>query len=125
MSSRPLLRPQQVITNGDMSGDVTSLVTNINMISCVGYTISWTGTPTGTFSVEVSQDYIQPVGVQPDQLNSGTWVAVNLSVPVVAAGTADTAFIDVDITGAAYVRLKYTRTSGTGTLNAFIAGKVV
>lgn len=108
-----------------MSSDVTSLVTNINMISCIGYTISWTGTPTGTFSVEVSQDYVAPVGVQDEPLNAGTWVAVNLSVPVVASGTPDTAFIDVDITGAAYVRLKYTRTSGTGTLNATIAGKVI
>lgn len=125
MSSRPLLRPQQVITNGDMSSDVTSLVTNINMISCVGYTISWTGTPTGTFSVEVSQDYIQPVGVQPDQLNSGTWVPVTLSTSVAATGGADTAFIDIDVTGAAYVRLKYTRVSGTGTLNATLAGKVI
>lgn len=125
MSSRPLLRPQKVIINGDMSSDVTSLVTNINMISCIGYTISWTGTPTGTFSVEVSQDYVAPVGVQDEPLNAGTWVAVNLSVPVVASGTPDTAFIDVDITGAAYVRLKYTRTSGTGTLNATIAGKVI
>jgi len=108
-----------------MSANVTSLITNINMISCVGYTLSWTGTPTGTFSVEVSQDYIQPVGVQPEQLDSGTWVPVTLSNPVVAAGVADTAFIDIDVTGAAYIRLKYTRTSGTGTLNATMAGKVM
>jgi len=125
MSSRPLLRPQKVIVNGDMSSSVTSLVTNINMISCVGYTVAWTGTPTGTFSVEVSQDYVAPVGVQDEPLNAGTWVPLTLSVPVLAAGTADTAFIDVDVTGAAYVRLVYTATSGSGTLNATIAGKVI
>ena len=95
------------------------------MISCVGYTVAWTGTPTGTFSVEVSQDYVAPVGVQDEPLNAGTWVPLTLSVPVLAAGTADTAFIDVDVTGAAYVRLVYTATSGSGTLNATIAGKVI
>ena len=125
MSSRPLLRPQKVVTNQSMASNVTSLVTNINMMGCVSYNISWTGTPTGTFSVQVCNDYVQPVGVQDHPLTSGTWVDIPLSSVVTAAGVADTAFIDVDVIGAAYIRLVYTRFAGTGTLNATLAGKVI
>lgn len=105
----------------------TSLVTNINMISLASYTISWGNNVTGDFEVELSNDYIQPVGVQPEQLDSGTWVPVVLNNPVSAAGTADTAFIDIALTGAAYIRLKFTDTSGglgSGTITATLAGKV-
>lgn len=94
-------------------------------MGCVSYNISWTGTPTGTFSVQVCNDYVQPVGVQDYPLTSGTWVDIPLSSVVTAAGVADTAFIDVDVIGAAYIRLVYTRIAGTGTLNATLAGKVI
>lgn len=127
MSSRVLLKPQQVITNAVADQNRTSLVTNVNMISMASYTIAWANGVTGGFDVEVSNDYIAPVGVQPEQLDSGTWVPVALTTAVTAAGTADTAFIDIALTGAAYIRLKFTDTSsglGTGLINAWLAGKV-
>lgn len=127
MSSRPLLKPQVVMNAVVADQDRTSLVTNTNMVSMPSYTISWGNSVTGTFNVEVSNDYIAPVGVQPEQLDSGTWVPVSLTVPVTATGTADTAFIDVALIGAAYIRLRFTDGSagaGTGTITATLAGKV-
>mgnify|MGYP000101883020 CR=1 FL=1 len=124
MSSRPLLKPQSVVTNGNMATSLTSLATNINMVSILSYTIVWTGSPTGTFSVQVSNDYIpNPLGVQDAPVNAGTWVALSLSTTVAPAGSGSSAFIDIDTCGAAWIRLVYTRSSGTGTLNATIAGK--
>jgi len=127
MSSRPLLRPQQVITEAVADQNRTSLVTNINMHSMVSYTIYWENAVTGDFTVEVSNDYVAPVGVQDYGLDSGTWVPLSLSTNVQATGTADSALIDVVLTGAAYIRLVFTDTSGgagTGKINAWLAGKV-
>jgi len=127
MSSRPLLKPQKVMDAVVANQDRTSLVTNTNMVSMPSYAIAWENNVTGTFTVEVSNDYIAPVGVQPEQVDSGTWVPVSLTTPVVAAGTADTAFIDVALIGAAYIRLKFTDGSsgtGSGTITATLAGKV-
>lgn len=105
----------------------TSLVTNINMVSMVSYTVFWENGVTGDFSVEVCNDYVAPIGVQNYDLDNGHWVPLTLSTPVSAAGTADSALIDVVLTASCYVRLVFTDTSGgmgTGTINAWLAGKV-
>lgn len=122
MSSRPFLKPFPVIVDGDMSGDITSDVTIINYMSGVSYDISWTGTPTGTFSVEVSNSY----STNPDGsvANAGTWSAVTLSGSVTASGSADNGMINLAGLEVYAIRLVYTATSGTGTLNAVICGKV-
>ena len=127
MSSRPLLKPQQVMTDLVADQNRTSLVTNINMMSMVSYNVFWENGVTGGFTVEVCNDYVAPVGVQDYPLNSGTWVPLALSTTVTAAGTADSALIDIVLTSACYIRLVFTDTSGgmgTGLINAWLAGKV-
>ncbi len=130
MSSRPLLSPQSVITNGDMStATLTSLVTIIQNISMLSYAVSWSGsTPVGTITVEVSNDYSQ--NVNGSVRNAGTWTALTFSVSgstassLPVSGNTGTGFIDIDQLGAYAVRLKYTKVSGTGTLQSVINGKV-
>lgn len=127
MSSRPLLKPQQVMVDQVADQNRTSLVTNINMVSMISYNVFWENGVTGDFSVEVCNDYVAPVGVQNYQLDSGHWVPLVLTASVTAAGVADSALIDVVLTSACYVRLVFTDTSGgvgTGLINAWIAGKV-
>jgi hypothetical protein len=127
MASRPLLKPQQVMTDAVANQNRTSLITNINMVSMVSYNVYWEASTTGTFSVQVCNDYVNPVGVQNYDLDSGHWVPLTLTTPVTAVGTADSALIDVVLTGSCYVRLVFTDTSGgsgTGKINAWIAGKV-
>jgi hypothetical protein len=127
MSSRPLLKPQQVMTNAVANQNRTSLVTNINMISMVSYTVFWEANVTGTFSVQVCNDYVAPVGVQNYDLDNGHWVALTLTTPVTATGTADSALIDIVLTAPAYIRLVFTDTSGgtgSGTINSWLSGKV-
>lgn len=124
MASRPLLTPHKVIENGVMTGTtvLTSSVTVIQNISYIGYSVSFTGTPTGTFSVEVSNDYsINPDG---SVRNAGTWTPITLTGSPVASGSAGTGFIDIDGIAAYAIRLKYTNTSGSGVLNAYVNGKV-
>jgi len=127
MSSRPLLKPQQVMTDLLADQNRTSLVTNINMISMISYNVFWENGVTGAFSVEVCNDYVAPIGVQDYPLNSGTWVPLVLTSAVSATGTADSALIDVVLTSASYIRLVFTDGSGgagTGLINAWLAGKV-
>ena len=105
-----------------MTSTVTSAVTVIKMLSQISYDISWTGAPIGTFYVQVSNTYSQ--NADGTILNPGNWTSLTLSAPTAAAGSASNGFIDVDATGAYAIRLQYVPSSGTGTLNATIAGKV-
>lgn len=127
MSSRPLLRPQVVLPPTLTNTNLTSEVTNINMISLVSYNVVWQNGVVGTITVEGCNDYVNPVGVQDQQQSSGSWVPVPLTAPVAPAGVADDALIALTQVPFCYVRLVFTDGSGganVGTLTATLAGKV-
>ena len=111
MGVKRVIDTYQLITDGDMSSDVTSDTTNILYTDRVSYQISYTGTPTGSFSVQISND-------------ETTWENMTLSTAVSAAGSADNHFIDCE-TGAKYIRLKYTSSSGSGTLQVKLVAKSI
>lgn len=131
MSSRTTFRPHSVITNGDMSADITSQVTVLQSLTRVSYQAIWSGgsTPIGTFAIEASNDYeLNPDGTVK---NSGTWKAlpiilddgtVALSAPI--TGNSGTGIINADGIAEYAVRCFYDRTSGSGTLNVIVNAKV-
>lgn len=130
MSTRTNLRPQPVITAGDMSQTtITSSPTVLQSLTRASYAVSWSGlTPVGTLAVQVSNDYsLNPDG---STNNAGTWNTLTLelngtfvtSIPV--TGNTGNGFIDIDGTAAYAIRLVYTKGSGTGTLTATVMGKV-
>lgn len=128
MSSRPLLAPQSVITNGDMTTTLTSLPTVIQNVSMPSYALSWTSSSiSGKAAIQVSNDF--STGSPNKAANAGTWTTVPLSVngstvQYVTINTDNsTAFIDLALLSAYAVRLVYSPTSGTGTLQAVISGK--
>ena len=129
MSTRTNLRPQSVITNGSMAANLTSSVTLLQSLSAVSFMVYWSGTsPVGTCSVQVSNDYaVGPTGAV---INTGHWATITLNqsgtptTTIAISGNSGTGFIDVDPTGAYAIRLIYTASSGTGTFNAVINGKV-
>ena len=129
MSTRPQLSPFPVILNGDMSANITGAATIIQKISMVSYGFSWAGaTPVGTISVQVSNDYSLLANGQVG--NAGTWTVLPISyqgstvnsVPV--TGNTGNGFIDIDQIAAYAIRVVYTSTSGTGTLQCLLNGKV-
>ncbi len=130
MSSRTTLRPYSVITDGDMSADITATPTVLQSISGVSFTLSWSGsTPIGTIAVEGSNDFsLNPDGTVD---NAGTWIPIYISVnagPAAASaaitGNTGSALIEILKTTVYAIRLFYDATSGTGTLNAVINGRV-
>jgi hypothetical protein len=138
MSSRPYFKPYTVIPNAqgspagsaDMSANITSAPTVIQTLSMISYQIVWSGTsPVGAVSVQVSNSYsLNPDGsVQ----NTGSWDTIDFlyngavvsSVPV--TGNSGSGFLDIDASGAYAMRLVYTATSGTGTMQAVVNAKVM
>lgn len=89
----------------------------------ISYDIVWSAgsTPVGTITVEVSNTYKQ--NGEGDVLVAGTWTALNLGTLSVS-GNSGNMFIDIDQCAGYAMRVKYTRSSGSGTLNATINAKV-
>jgi len=122
MSHKSNLKVFPSIVAGDMAGDLTSKVTNIQFLDLIGIQANVvSGTPTGSLAVQVSADYNQDdLG---NVLNVGTWVT--LVTQAITSGSPAATYVDLTPTSAPWIRLKYTRTSGTGVLNAFVTGKSI
>lgn len=124
MSRKNNLVKYQTITAGDMStASLTSAITNIQFLDNIGIQLNFTGAPEGIFDVQVSADYAQ------DEFgnvtNVGNWIDLVLNPVPSASGSADSVYIDIIQTSAPWIRVVYTRDTGTGTLNAFITAKMI
>ena len=110
MSRKNVLTSYQIVTAGDMStSSITSATTNVQYLDNVAVQCNFTGSPVGVFDLQVSIDNVNfaPLGLN---------IAASNGSPIV---------INANQLSAPYVRLTYTKTSGTGTLNAFISGKEI
>lgn len=122
-SSRPQFSPYPVILDGDMSADIISEPTIIQKLSMISYDISWDGSsPVGDMSIQVSNSY--STNADGSVRNPGNWTTVPLTALAPVSGNTGNGFIDIDASGAYAIRLVYTRTSGTGTMQAIISAKV-
>lgn len=123
LSSRPQFTPYPAITAGDMSGNITSKVTVIQKLSLISYSASWSGTsPVGELIAEVSNDYTQDG--QGVAQNAGTWNILPLDVPALVSGNTGNGFIDIELNSGYALRIRYARTSGTGSLQVIVNAKV-
>ena len=122
------LLPQKVMDAVVANQNRTSLITNKNRISLVSYTVTWTNGVTGTFTVEVSNDYVPPQAPYEEPANAGTWTSLPLNpTPTAPAGVAGSDQLEIVFSSSAWIRLKFTDGSagaGTGTITATIAGGV-
>lgn len=119
MSKKVLLK-FQTITAGSMAGNLASSVTNIEFLDNIGVQLNFTTSDAvGTFQVQVSMDY------SPVNPTAANWINLSLSPAPVAASANDSIYIDLNQLSAPWIRTTYTRTSGSGTLDAFICGKEV
>ena len=118
-----LLNPVHVIQSASMVGSITSAAQETKYQDNIGVQFNWSGVPVGTFGVQVSMDYHQDL--EGNITNPGNWTTLPLSPALTASGSSGTAYADLNQLSAPYIRLTYTVTSGTGTLDAFINGKGV
>lgn len=122
-NSKNALTPHQIITAGDMTGNITSDPTNIQYLDNVSIQLNFTGTPTGTFSVQGSLDYQQASPYA--KAVTGNWIDLTLSPAPAASGSASQILLDLNQLSFPWVRVVYTFSSGTGSLDAYISGKAV
>ena len=98
------------MTAGDMSGNLLSDATNIKRLDNFGIQLVWTGVPVGTFDIQASIDGV-------------SYTSLSFSSPITASGTASSTLINLNQIPYAWVRVAYTATSGTGSLDITIMGK--
>ena len=122
-STKNVLKRSQTITQGDMSGTITSPVTVVQFLDNISIQLNFTGTPDGTFEVQVSDDYLAD-GFG-NVLVPGTWIALPLTGTPIAAGVADQIMIDLNQLPMPNVRVVYTPTASTGLLDMYITGKEI
>lgn len=135
MSKKSQLTKFRSIVSGDMSAaSITSSVSSIEFVDDIGIQFNWTGSPVGVFSVQISIDYTQDTSSSPNVQVAGNWVDLVLTYWNGAAWVTGTSipatvgspiYIDLPLLSAPWIRCKYTKTSGTGTLSAFLTTKSV
>lgn len=130
MSDRPLIAPNTyvpIINGVSMAASINGPATVIQRLPGISYDISWTGSPVGTFSVEVSNTVV--LGPNGSVIQAGNWYVIPSAALVgslpVPSGSPGNGFIDVIGTEAYAVRIIYTATSGTGSLTVVAAAKVL
>lgn len=104
-----------IITSQSMAVSIASLPVNLQFYVFFSIQALWTGTPTGTLLVQISND--DPNIVTP--LNWSTYTGSSQSL----TGSAGDFMWNFFPTGYNWARLIYTASSGSGTLNARVAAK--
>ena len=110
MSKKASVNPYMLFTNESMVTSLTSEWMDIRNSDNCAFQIVWTGSPVGVFGVQVSSD-------------ATNYTTISLSPSITASGSGDTAIIEMNQMGSNYIRLYYTRTSGTGAVTASITAK--
>lgn len=108
MAGIRIIGPVALLTNGDMSqASLQSKAMDMLAFPFGALEAIWTGTPTGILKVEGS-------------LDGTAFYPINVFVNN-PAGSANSTLINMQGVGFRYMRLVYTRTSGTGslTINGF------
>lgn len=119
------MRVSKVTLTVDLSATGNSLPVEIMFLNGYSIVASWTGTPTGTLSLEGSNNAWDENALIPSQTNSSssaTWVAINGSSTSLTGAAGSYMWNAADQNFQA-VRIKYTRTSGTGSLTGHFRGK--
>lgn len=116
-----LLLPVHVVTAGNMASNITSKVVEIKQQDNIGIQLHWTGAPSGAFDVQISSNHSEDSFG--NVINAGNWISLVLDPVIIAAGTPDDAYIDLNQMSAMYVRVIYNRSSGSGTLDGYVVAK--
>lgn len=118
------LSPVKRLTSQSLAAGFSSTPTDIRYLDNVSIQLNTTtANAVGTFSVEGSLDYQKGQDDASAAANSGTWVTI-VSAPPLAGANVNT-LLDLNQLSFPYVRVTYTRTSGTGTVDMYISAKEV
>jgi hypothetical protein len=111
-----VLKPVKFIAAQSMGADFTAALPSTLQVDLVGIQLNYTGSPVGVIEVQGSLDNVNFSSLY---LNVNGNPATNIAIPT------NTSPIAIDLYGSAmpYLRIKYTRTSGTGSMDGFVTYK--
>jgi hypothetical protein len=115
-----------LIPSGSMANTtITSQAFSMEKFAGCSFQPNWTGTPTGTFNVFVSNDYASSPALKNDAnpMSVGTWTNLGVSIPMIPAGSPGNTFIPVYAACSYYIILQYVGSGGAGVLGGYFAGK--
>jgi hypothetical protein len=112
MALKNVIKPYHLMTDGDMSGNLTSNTVDVTYSDNVGIQLTWTGAAVGTFAVEGTVD-------------ESNWSSLSFSSTPSASGGGDTHLLNLNNLPYKRIRVKYTRTSSTGTLQVWVMAKTM
>lgn len=114
-SSRSTIEPYALLNAASLNTDQTSPATNLKRLDSGCLTIETTGTPTGQIYVEISND----AGL----VSQPNWYSLPGVTIQPLTGGADTHIVNLNTIDFPWIRVRYARTSGTGTITATISAK--
>jgi hypothetical protein len=118
--------PYIIVDAASMGANVTSIGVNTNIGKNITIQAVWSGAPVGDFKVQISNDIVEENtlrGADPAS-NVINWSDYTGSIQAAGGSSGNWMWLDKNI-GYHWIRLVYTRTSGTGTLTATFNGKGV
>jgi len=113
---RAIIGPYIIFNAASMGADITqgAPYTTIDMVDKIGIDLDWTGTsPVGTFDVQVCY-------LIPNTTTFTTWRSLDFGSTISISGNAGNHQISIQDPPFQKLRIKYTRTSGTGNLTAVL-----
>ena len=104
MSRKHIAQKFNVIESGDLSGSLTSVITDCEQMDRISYTGVWSGTGVGGEIKVFKSD---------DKVN---WSQIPMSDTLLLSGTSGDFFLECTEVNFKYVKLTYTFSAGTGSL---------
>jgi hypothetical protein len=130
--SKNILKQYHSVINGDMSAVITSPITDISFLDNIGIQLDFSGSPSGSFAIQISADYSQDASG--NVKNAGSWVPLVLTYFTGSAFTSATSvptyvgspiYLDLTQLSAPYIRVVYTPSGGSGALNVYVTAKML
>jgi len=109
-----ILKTSDLTVSGDMTLDLQSNVYDVRVYDGFSIKAKYTGSPTGTLKLQVSND---------DPVNGGTQEWNDLADSSISVSAAGIYIFNVSVVFFGWVRLVWTVSSGSGTLTAKIVIK--
>jgi hypothetical protein len=121
------------VTAQSMTATFHTAPQKIMLSDNVGLFILWTGTPTGTFTIECSIDYQENTFNPGDVTNTGNWTALTLPgtntniIPTgdQPAGGSGSILANLNQLPFPWIRVTYTAGSSTGSCTCWLSAKGV
>lgn len=115
-----LFTNKPVISGQAMATSFISPIMSVQFLDNLMIQIVSTGTPTGSFAIQGSNDYNKDVS--PLTVN---WINLPLSGTPTLSGSPDSIDIQMTQLASPFIRVVYTATSGAGSCSIWLAGKEI